>query len=248
MSDVVRRDENAVASRGAAVAAAAITGDDLAIERLTIKNPGTRAANLENAPLGSITASLSSSDPAAKQIYDGPGTGEGVLFHPVIVARGLDGEDPATGLYKMWIDGDPAAPLDAKRLYKAVGLAPEYSLTRPVEFMIRGSATWDTGKIFMTLVRETLPNPPWHLSIRITTIKQENDRGRWWAPVVEQVEAKPAHVQAAAALALLLLPPDDEPEAAPPAAIEASAEDQVIIPAEYDPGPEFDEAQRSDSG
>lgn len=175
----------------------ALEARDLALPRLYVAQAISNAVQDGNVTAGALFVAQDSDDPDPIVLAE-KGDTEGVLFHVLALRKGksisIDGD------LKAFRFDDPAAPADAWVTYTYALLVPEYESDLPVRWLLTRTGRPAAQKINTVLFRTAGSQPPYESAFRVTTAERSNDRGRYFIPRIQPVEANANNVEAAAAL------------------------------------------------
>ena len=179
-----------------------IDSSDVALPKLYVAHYLTKAVQDGLVVAGQIFSASGPADPDPVVLYDGKPDSEGVLIHVLSLTKGRSakvGDD-----LKIFAFDDPDAPADSWITYNYVVVVPEFDADVPHKLLLARSGTSAARTINTVLKKNEARGPAYLAAFRISTAKQENDKGRWFTPLVRVVEAKAEHVALVSGLADLV--------------------------------------------
>jgi hypothetical protein len=182
--------------------------EDLQLPQVRVGQPPSDAVQEGIVPAGAVYLGHGAKDPEPKVVYK-PGA-KGVILHVI-------------GHRKIWAfrsDEDRFTVVDRSpeaRVGPVVGAAPGYELAvvvpvyaqdMPCSWLLKGSAMSAGKRIFTETAKAQ--TPLWALAWSLTTVPRQNEKGRWYAPVVTPAKPRAEYVKAAVAAAELLGAPSGD--------------------------------------
>jgi hypothetical protein len=174
--------------------------EDLAVPRLFVGQPTSRAVVDHNVPLGAIYLASAASDPDPVVLYK-PNQKKGVVVHLLGYARVVIYHDD-DGSFRVVPQGSAGVPHEADGGYQLMLLIPAFDDGMPVSGLFKSSGAAAAKTIITIAARSGLA--PWCTAFELTTQQRRNELGTWHVPIAKAVEAQPAHVEAAETLAQLI--------------------------------------------
>lgn len=183
---------------------------DLALPRLYIAQDMHNAVQDGLVKRGSIFVATDSDDPDPVVLAE-PGSEDGVRFHVLGLRKGksisIDGE-----LFT-YAYGDPDAPAEAWTTYSYLTFVPAYGNDVPVKWLLTRTGRPTAQKINTVLARSAGKRPSFTNAFVVTTAQKQNDKGRFFVPRVQPVEAVDADLADAESLYETFVGADEAPEA-----------------------------------
>jgi hypothetical protein len=201
--------------------------NDVALPKLKLGHPQNAAVVDGLVPAYSIFSTLGADD-AEPQVLHELDKGEGVLIHVlglrkrksiVLDSNGQPTKERDGELY-IWDFHDPEAHPLAKTNYTFDLCLPEVDPDVPYTLFLKATATPAARNIITVLLKNQERGPSYANAFRLATKKGSKDEFRWVVPIVRQVEADDANVQASSVLSELVNanPPADLPSNPTPSA------------------------------
>lgn len=175
-----------------------ITADDVAVPRIHIGQFMSKAVqNTKETGIsaGDLYFAVGQEDPEPV-ILDPP-----VKFHVLALRKGKSYSDDGGPLERYDYD-DPDAPAGAWVTYDYTVFLPEVDASVPFKVLLTRTGL-GTARQLNTIIRRTT-EPFFALAFHLSVAERENTKGRFWIPVVRQIEADPSQASAAGEMLLSL--------------------------------------------
>jgi hypothetical protein len=205
--------------------------NDVALPKLKLGQPQNATVVDGLVPAYSIFSTLGADDAEPQVLYE-HGKGDGVLIHVLSLRKRksivLDKNGQPTkedGELFIWGFHDSEAHPLAKTNYTFDLCLPEVDADVPYTLFLKATATPAARNIITVLLKNQERGPSYANAFRLTTKENKQDTYRWATPIVRQVEADEANVQASSVLSELVNanPPQDLPANPTPTAADEPA-------------------------
>lgn len=160
--------------------------EDIALPKLYICQPLTKAVQDDIAKAGDVIVAAGSEDPDAEVIYSSKAGGEGVLFRVLRLDRGKSYSEPG-GQLQTWTYDDSSAHPDAWTTYTYTVVLPEVDQDMPHKFLLTRSNRRTAKRMNLLLAKALQKGSLYDVAFRLTTEQKQNDKGRWHVAVVKVV-------------------------------------------------------------
>lgn len=178
-----------------------IDAGDVTLPRIKFGQPNSVAVQDGLVPAFGIYATNGPDDIQPDVLHE-LDKGEGLLIHVLGLRKGkslsVDGE------LHTWAFSDPSAPQDAWVTYDYIVCCPEADPEVPYKFLFTRTGAPAAKQINTVLKKNEGRGPAYVTAFRVSTIKRENDKGRFAVPRVRVVDATDEGIQASAKLAGLV--------------------------------------------
>lgn len=167
-------------------AANTITVDDIKFDRLYIGQAISEPVQQGLVKVGDLFTAQDKDDPAPN-ILAKAGDKNGVVFHYLDLRKGKSRS--LQGVLETWKYDDPNVPQDAWTTYSYFIAIPEAADDIPFRLLLTRTGRSAAQKINTILMRASGSQPPYELAFRITTDLRQNDKGKFYVPLVAPIEA-----------------------------------------------------------
>lgn len=208
-----------VAERPAAVPALAhtpaseITADDVALPRLYIGQYMSEHVQEGRVEAGCLFTALGQDDADPQTVWSEGD--DGLVVHLLDLRKGKSISEG--GELVLFDYNDPDAPPDAWVTYNYAIALPEVDDQFPFKWLLTRTAKPAAQQMNTVLTKNAAKGPAYELAFEVTTVKRENDKGKYFVPRVRHVDAKEENVAIAAKQARLVAGGDAEAQADRPA-------------------------------
>ncbi len=187
--------------------------EDIRLPRVKIGQFMSAAVQEQLIAPGVIFSSLGADDGDPVALWDPKAKGEnpGLLFHVLDMRKGLSLSDG--GELQTWRFGDPDAPTEAWTTYDFAVCLPEADPDLPYKLLFTRSGRAAAEKINLVLKKGAARGPAHGNAFRLTSSPRENDKGKFFVPRVQIVEAQAAYIKTSEELAVLIASTPAEPVA-----------------------------------
>lgn len=196
-SEVATRAPGALSYAGAP----GLDAEDFVLPRLYLGQSITTAVEDGLVESGAFFVATDKDD-ADPTVLAPKGSEDGVVLHVLALRKGksvsIDGE------LTTYAYDDPNAPEDAWTTYTFAVAIPSYDSDLPVRWLLTRTGRPAAQKINTILARAAGSKAPHEVAFRLTAVQRQNDKGRYYVPRVQPIEASEADVEVAATLAAAL--------------------------------------------
>lgn len=177
-----------------------IDASDISLPRVKIGQFMSAAVQDDLVKAGVIYSSLGQDDLDPEVLWDPKAKGDnpGLLFHILDLRKGWSAS--VDGDLKTFRDDDPERPDDAWRTYDYIVCLPEHDPELPFKLMFTRTGMAAAKKINFVLKKNAAKGPSYQSAFRLSTAARENDKGKFFVPLVSTVDGEAKNVQAAEGL------------------------------------------------
>ena len=152
--------------------------EDIALPKVYICQPLTKAVQDEIAKAGDVIVAAGSEDPDAEVVYSFKQGGEGVLFRVLRLDRSKSYSEPG-GQLQTWAYDDPNAHADAWTVYTYTVILPEVDPDMPHKFLLTRSNRGTAKRMNLVLAKALQKGSLYDIAFRLTTEPKSNEKGKW---------------------------------------------------------------------
>jgi hypothetical protein len=186
-----------------------ITAEDIQLPRLYIGHYSSDIVQSGAAGAGDIYVAQGKDDmdpvvlaKSEGKFPSGVNAEKGPVIHVVGLRKGKS--DDSTGDLVLYDYDDPSAPSTAWVTYNYTVVIPEYDTEVPVKWLLTKSGRSTAQRINTVLKKNEAKGPAWLSAFRLGSTGRQNDKGKWFVPVLQVVEAEQANIETSERLALMV--------------------------------------------